>query len=966
MPSTKIACVALCAGLFLVAACSSQTETGASRSALIGPSNMVVGSVDDVGNDWTTVTLARTYASMVVVATPVYSAQTPPLVTRIRNASADQFEVRVDPFDGQTGPVTPVTVHYLVVEEGVFAEQGLALEAVKYDAATTAGKGNWVGDARTYQQPYTSPVVIGQVMSYNDARPSAFWSYGSKASNPPSAADLHVGRQVAEDPDADRGLETIGYLVLEAGAYLVDGMSVEAFIGADRIKGVDNGTYTYPLNQPGLATSAVLSAAGMDGNNGGWPVLIGPDATTGNALQLAFDEDQVRDSERRHTAEQVAYVAVNPCLQDAVGRSCGAGKFCTAEGRCEACAPGATGEGVVDVARYQLDSTPESLSGLAGAWCVTGDLYVKPGNLTDLSGLEALTVIGGDLDIRYSSLVSVDGLEGLRHVGGDVIVLHNLSLQRIDALGGASMAGDQIWFLNNPELLSIDGLPVPEALDDRLILRDSLYLTNVEPLSALKRAGSIIFINHASLTDLSGLRNLETATSLQVRTMPVTDLSGLSGVASLGFLQLSALPLTDLTGLENVAIGGLTVSDMPNLLSFQGANGAGPTLNTLNAARNDSLVDFTGLQAVESIDGLVSVIDNPSLTSFAGLEQLQGISRNVIIKDNDQLTDLSGLGSLQTVDENLTIRSNASLVSLNGLQSFASVTNDILIRENRLTNLDGLSGLQDVGGSFLLTYETQLTSTAGLTSLRSVAGTLLIGNCIFLTDLGQFPSLESVGIFSIHSNFNLPQCHVTALVARYDAGCSSCYDNELDDPQCTSTLEEMPGMGTAMHRDYGGARLFDEFHANPTYAQTKVERQSNGTIVEMSRSSLEFDIQSIPAGAAIISATLELPTKAVTWGVGNTVGLEIYAYQGDGVMSTEDGLEGEYPNGVLYMDVNEIQTTLDARWLIEDARNDGYDYLGLNLRLDQEWGAGYINQLVEIYDFGAYEWERPTLTIEWQ
>jgi hypothetical protein len=927
---------------------------------------MVVGSVDGVGDDWTTVTLAHSYASMIVVATPVYAGQTPPFVTRVRNAAADQFEVRVDRFDGQAGLVTPVTVQYLVVEEGVFTEQGLALEAVKYDTDATAGKGNWVGDARSYQQPYTSPVVIGQVMSYNDARPSVFWSYGSKASNPVSAGDLHVGRHVAEDPDSDRGVETIGYLVLEAGAYLVDGMSVEAFIGADRIKGVDNGTYTYQLNEPGLATSAVLSAAGMDGNNGGWPVLIGPDATTGNFLQLAFDEDQVRDSERRHTAEQVAYVAVNPCLADAVGRSCGAGKFCTAEGRCEACAPGATGDGVVDVARYQLDSTPESLSGLAGAWCITGDLYVKAINLTDLSGLESLTVIGGDLDIRYSSLASVDGLEGLRHIGGDVIVQHNASLQRIDALGGASMAGDQIWFLDNLELLSIDGLPVPEALDQQLILRDSLHLTDLEPLSALKRAGSIILMDHASLSDLTGLRNLETATSLQLQTMPATDLSGLSGATSLSFLQLSELPLADLTGLETVAIGGLAVSDMPNLVSFEGANSAGPTLSKLIATRNDSLVDFTGLQTVELIDGFVTIADNPSLTSFAGLEQLQGISRNTIIEDNAQLVDLSGLGSLQSIDEKLTIRRNASLVSLNGLQSLASVTDNVWIRENQLTNLDGLSGLQDVGGSFLLTYETQLTSTAGLTSLRSVAGTLLVSNCIFLTDLGQFPSLESVGIFSIHSNFNLPQCHVTALVARYDAGCSSCYDNDLDHPQCTSTLEEMPGMGTAMHRDHGGARLFDEFHANPTYAQTKVERQSNGTIVEMSRSSLEFDIQSIPAGAAIISATLELPTKAVTWGVGNTLGLEVYAYRGDGVMSSEDGLEGEYPNGVLYMDVNEIQTTLDARWLIEDARSEGYDYLGLNLRLDQEWGTGYINQLVEIYDFGAAAWDRPTLTIEWQ
>ena len=243
---------------------------------------------------------------------------------------------------------------------------------------------------------------------------------------------------------------------------------------------------------------------------------------------------------------------------------------------------------------------------------------------------------------------------------------------------------------------------------------------------------------------------------------------------------------------------------------------------------------------------------------------------------------------------------------------------------------------------------------------------MFVANCNWLTDLGQFPSLESVGSFLIYLNMALPQCQVTALVARYDAVCDYCSANKLDSPECTSTLEDLPGMGTAMHRDYGGARVFDEFHANPDYPRTKVERQSNGNIVEMSRTTLEFDLRSIPAGAAIISATLELPNKAATWGVGNTVRLEVYRYQGDGVMASEDGLEGEYPEAVLYMDVHHIDTAVDARWLLDHAMSEGYDYLGFNLRLDQELGTGYINQLVDIYNFGAAEWSRPKLTVEWQ
>jgi hypothetical protein len=46
----------------------------------------------------------------------------------------------------------------------------------------------------------------------------------------------------------------------------------------------------------------------MDGSDGGWPVLYGSDPVNSSQLKLAFDEDQIADSERAHTTEQVAYV----------------------------------------------------------------------------------------------------------------------------------------------------------------------------------------------------------------------------------------------------------------------------------------------------------------------------------------------------------------------------------------------------------------------------------------------------------------------------------------------------------------------------------------------------------------------------------------------------------------------------------------------------------------------------------
>ena len=46
----------------------------------------------------------------------------------------------------------------------------------------------------------------------------------------------------------------------------------------------------------------------MDGGNGGWAILHGDNPITDDLVYMAIDEDQVRDSERYHTTEQVGYI----------------------------------------------------------------------------------------------------------------------------------------------------------------------------------------------------------------------------------------------------------------------------------------------------------------------------------------------------------------------------------------------------------------------------------------------------------------------------------------------------------------------------------------------------------------------------------------------------------------------------------------------------------------------------------
>ena len=59
-----------------------------------------------------------------------------------------------------------------------------------------------------------------------------------------------------------------------------------------------------------LRVNFIVSSAGMDDNNGGWPVLYGPDPLADEMLHLAIDEDQLSDAERKHASEQVAYITL--------------------------------------------------------------------------------------------------------------------------------------------------------------------------------------------------------------------------------------------------------------------------------------------------------------------------------------------------------------------------------------------------------------------------------------------------------------------------------------------------------------------------------------------------------------------------------------------------------------------------------------------------------------------------------
>lgn len=262
---------------------------------------------------WTTVNLSKTYTSPVIIATPIYSASNlPPVVTRIQNVTSNSFELKLDRADALNTPVS-MNVAIVVVNEGVYtlAQHGVKMEAVKYTSTVTAsGTGSWVAEARSFQNTYSKPVVVGQVMSYNDSNWSVFWSMGTTRANPVSSSSLRVGKHVGLDPSKTRANEQIGYIVIETGTGTMDGVKYRAALGADTVKSFGDSAkpYVYTLSGLASASTAAVSQSGIDGTEGSWAVLSGNPALTKAALRLHVAEDGFVNTLRKHTNEQVSYI----------------------------------------------------------------------------------------------------------------------------------------------------------------------------------------------------------------------------------------------------------------------------------------------------------------------------------------------------------------------------------------------------------------------------------------------------------------------------------------------------------------------------------------------------------------------------------------------------------------------------------------------------------------------------------
>ncbi len=269
--------------------------------------------ISSVGNAWKTLTLSNTYANPVVACTYNIPSNTHNEAAVRVQIIGSSIQVKVQRPLNSTA-VTASDVYCTISEEGSYTLP-IKYEAHTVSSTQTNKTGFWqisrmVNVTGSKVQNYTKPVVIGQVMSYNNPDFVTFWSNNGNRTDSATNTAIYVGKHTGETNITAPKTETLGYFIAEEAEYTLANAYVKIALGVDTIRGVKNSPpYNYALPHAYSFATATISA--MDGTDGGWAVLYGASPVS-TQISLAIDEDTVGDPDRNHTTEQVAYWVMQP------------------------------------------------------------------------------------------------------------------------------------------------------------------------------------------------------------------------------------------------------------------------------------------------------------------------------------------------------------------------------------------------------------------------------------------------------------------------------------------------------------------------------------------------------------------------------------------------------------------------------------------------------------------------------
>ncbi|MBR9922332.1 MAG: T9SS type A sorting domain-containing protein [Bacteroidetes bacterium] len=325
--------------------------------------------------------------------------------------------------------------------------------------------------------------------------------------------------------------------------------------------------------------------------------------------------------------------------------------------------------GIVFTSQAEIDAFPQNYPDCSN---LIGELHIADNaDITNLNGLQQLTSIEGNIWIENVELLEdLSGLNNITQVTGTVNILSNPNLSSLSGLDNLSYCSF-LWIKNNEILANLDALSGLEEIGSKSTYPD------FPPFYSIEINDNPIL---SSIEGLSGLTEIPGAVT--IRYCPVlTSLEGLHNVVHIGDnFTLNDLAITDFSGVSALEYiqGKLSFSNLSNLVNLSGLEnleyiysdtspGSNNNYFAFLCLNNDLLQDFSELSNLTFIGGGMQVSNNQALINFKGLENLEFLD----------FSTFQGAHAL--------ITHNLSLESLEGLGPLTNAINPVFkIMDNPL------------------------------------------------------------------------------------------------------------------------------------------------------------------------------------------------------------------------------------------------------------------------------------------
>ncbi len=153
----------------------------------------------------------------------------------------------------------------------------------------------------------------------------------------------------------------------------------------------------------------------------------------------------------------------------------------------------------------------------------------------------------------------------------------------------------------------------------------------------------------------------------------------------------------------------------------------------------------------------ITIFGQTALDNFD--QNITTINGNLRLKSQNTstpITDMSNLSNIQTINGNLVIEFCESLTTLNGLTNLTHIGGSLVISFNPiLENINEFNPSLSIGGDVVMYNNTILSDYGGILYLSSIQGYLAIQYNPYLTSLGSFPNLQTLGGLNFYSNSDL-------------------------------------------------------------------------------------------------------------------------------------------------------------------------------------------------------------------